>query len=99
MTDMIGIGSYLRRAPKRRSCPPWSLPGELWGIVTDPEFGLAPDRLGLGADKELDSAVLYTALHKGLQCVRFAGRFPRLWNRSFGRGPPKSSVPGPEGKR
>ena len=69
MTDMLSIAKSLRRAPKRRSCPPWAVPAELRGIAIDPELSLKPDRLGVGAERGLDSSFLYGALQNGLQCV------------------------------
>ena len=31
--DLIGVIRQLRRAPKRRATPAWSLPSELWLLI------------------------------------------------------------------
>eukprot|EP00959_Pyramimonas_sp_CCMP1952_P097393 2035987-Pyramimonas_sp.AAC.1 len=92
---MLSIAKYVRRAPKRRSCPPWAVPAGLRGMAIHPGFSPRPDRLGVGAERELDATAGYDFLLNGLECIGFAGRFPQMWNRSFGCAPPKSSAPGP----
>eukprot|EP00959_Pyramimonas_sp_CCMP1952_P126376 2643215-Pyramimonas_sp.AAC.1 len=65
-------------------------------MAIHPDFSLHPGRLGVGAERELDATAVYDALLKGLECIRFAGRFPKMWNRSFGCALPESPTPGPK---
>eukprot|EP00959_Pyramimonas_sp_CCMP1952_P010258 214748-Pyramimonas_sp.AAC.2 len=94
--DLGYIAKSLRHAPQRLACPPWSVPVEIWGVVTDPKFGLSHSRYGVGADFPLESDALQPILEHGHACIRVAGRSPSMWNRSFGCAPPRSSLHGPQ---
>eukprot|EP00959_Pyramimonas_sp_CCMP1952_P192847 4032522-Pyramimonas_sp.AAC.1 len=49
-TDLLGIVRQLRRAPKRRATPFWSLPSELWLLLLDPACWEQFRGGGVGAD-------------------------------------------------
>eukprot|EP00959_Pyramimonas_sp_CCMP1952_P108980 2278925-Pyramimonas_sp.AAC.1 len=100
--DMEQLQHYTRRAGKRRSVPPWSLPLELWYLVLHtpaaPESNVS--RVGLGADTAITDAVEARQwMHKLFTMIRFWGTVPSIWNCSRGFVIPKSALPGPRGKR
>eukprot|EP00959_Pyramimonas_sp_CCMP1952_P401790 8418810-Pyramimonas_sp.AAC.1 len=49
-TDLMGIVKELRRAPKRRATPAWSMPSELWLLILDTEQWTKFHKGGLGSD-------------------------------------------------
>eukprot|EP00959_Pyramimonas_sp_CCMP1952_P178594 3732888-Pyramimonas_sp.AAC.1 len=63
-TDLLSITKYLRHAPKRRSCPPWSVPAEIWGMIVDLVIGLSKSFSGVGYSVEFQPEPLQEALSR-----------------------------------
>eukprot|EP00959_Pyramimonas_sp_CCMP1952_P443009 9274113-Pyramimonas_sp.AAC.1 len=92
----------MRRAGKRRAVPPETAPLELWDMILSPEHGIPEENAGagLGYEEEVpDLQPLNHLLHLGLSQIRRAQMTPLYWHRSREVGLPKSSDPGPRGRR
>eukprot|EP00959_Pyramimonas_sp_CCMP1952_P201830 4220435-Pyramimonas_sp.AAC.1 len=102
LIDAELLQKYAKRAAKRRSVPPWSVPFEVWHLspITPESPDASEQRAGLGSDRTITDAVSVRQwLHKAFMMIRFWGTAPSAWNCSKGFAIPKSAAPGPNGKR
>ena len=81
--DLKAIKRYWAKAPKRRACPPWGAPAELWLALAAPNWRIEKKGQGLGFENEEVEAPLFAgALRTLIKLTRVAGRPPLYCLRS-----------------
>ena len=100
MEDIKRTRKYVIKAPKRRAVPKGSVPVELLVMCMSPNWRMDFAGQGLGAPRgKITNPWFRRALLGGFTLIRLASRTPLAWHRSVGWALPKSSTPGPKGKR
>ena len=90
--DLHKASWVLRRSCRRRSVPPWSLPGEIWLMLLKPSYYSKPrpSPFGLGAKPDPPEVKFITSgLGSLATCWRACGRFPTCAGFSIGWQTPK----------
>ena len=80
--DHQGVVKTLRRMKKRRACPEWALPAELWLQLLRPNWRSRSDISGLGTTAHIKNPNFQSCWKEVMRLIRDTGHTPMDWNRS-----------------